>query len=201
MVYDNQLVCFFSPSRDGAHSQKLSYATSDDLIAWSGAADAVAYSAYEDRPGMPTVAYIPPTGQYVLTYEYCGAEGCGIFYRRSPSPLTFGGASDNVVSPADTVPSSLGGSPYMIWTEHPDRADGSGLLILSTGGKDEVFLNEDASEPASWRPVSVGMQTAYSRGLSVITINGQKKLQFANGGNMGDPDENFISTGIVEIPT
>ncbi|KAL2820339.1 hypothetical protein BJX63DRAFT_428172 [Aspergillus granulosus] len=145
MVYENQLVCFFSDSRDPAHSQKLSYATSSDLLTWSDAANTVAYTTYKDRPGMATVAYTPPTENYIITYEYCGVEGCGITYRLSLSPLTFGAAADKVVSPANTDPPSLGGNPYVFWTEHPDRTDGSILLIPSTGSWEEVFVNDDVA--------------------------------------------------------
>lgn len=80
MVYNNQLVCYYSTQTDPKHAQKLSHKTTSDLRTWS------AQPNYGDRPGMTTVAYSPKSKKYVMTFEYCGgpiAGGCPVYHKVS----------------------------------------------------------------------------------------------------------------------
>ncbi len=59
-TYDNQLVVYYSDQRDPLHGQKLAHQTSSDLVNWGPVVNDAAYTEYLARPGMTTVAYIPP---------------------------------------------------------------------------------------------------------------------------------------------
>jgi hypothetical protein len=72
MVYNGQLIAYYSDQRDSAHGQKLVHQVSSDLHNWGPVVTDVAYSTYADRPGMTTVAALP-NGQYIMTYEFGGA--------------------------------------------------------------------------------------------------------------------------------
>jgi hypothetical protein len=61
-------------------------------------------------------------------------------------------------------------------------------------------VNEDAADSAEWKAVDVGMWSAYSGSMRIVTLKGKKKLLFANGGNMGDPNNTSVACGVVEIP-
>lgn len=80
----------------------------------------------------------------------------------------------------DTRPITPYGSPYVIWTANPHRQDGSGLIIVSSGNQEVVFVNEDAADVHGWKTVNVGMWSAYSRSMGIVTIGDAKKLLFAN---------------------
>lgn len=201
MLDDGKIVCFFSDQRDPAYSQKLVHVTTTDLLTWSAAVPDVVYSTQGDRPGMTTVAHIEPTDTYIMTYEYCGTAGCAVHYKIAPSPLEFNSVAGIPLVSNDTSPITPYGSPYVIWTANPNRDDGSGLIIVSSGNQEVVFVNEDAVDADGWKTVNMGMWSAYSRSLRIVTIEGAKKLLFANGGNMGDPDNNSIACGVAEIPT
>lgn len=201
MLYDGKIVCFFSDQRDSAHSQKLVHVTTTDLLTWSAAVPDVVYPTQGDRPGMTTVAHIEPTNNYIMTYEYCGTPGCAVYYKIASSPLEFDSVAGIPLVSNDTRPITPLGSPYVIWTPNPNRNDGSGLIIVSSGNQEVVFVNEDAADAHGWKTVNVGMWSAYSRSMRLVTIKGAKKLLFANSGNMGDPINNSISCGVVEIPT
>ncbi|ELR03391.1 hypothetical protein VC83_01704 [Pseudogymnoascus destructans] len=69
MVYDNQLVMYYSDQRDPAYGQKIVHEVSADGVTWGPVVNDIAYSTYEHRPRMPTVAALP-NGQYIITYEY-----------------------------------------------------------------------------------------------------------------------------------
>jgi hypothetical protein len=72
MVYNNQLVCYYSDERDPKYNQKLVQTTSSDLLSWSAYQATVASSDSNARPGMAVVSKIP-NGQYFLSYELCNA--------------------------------------------------------------------------------------------------------------------------------
>lgn len=201
LVYNNQLVCFYSDQRDSAHAQKLVYQTTTDLKTWSNPVDAVADSNYDARPGMATVAYIQSTKKWIMTYENCGPGNCAVTYKVSTSPLTFGSVQGQALHSNDSSAVVPAGSPYVIWTPHPNRTDGSGLIIANGNSREEVFVNEDSAGPNGWKMVNVGQWSAYSRCLRIIDVKGKKKLLLSNGGNLGDGSKNWVACGVVEIPT
>ncbi|KAJ5375774.1 hypothetical protein N7517_007780 [Penicillium concentricum] len=200
MFYEGKIVCFFSDQRDPAHSQKLIHVTTTDLLIWSADVPDVIYPVQGDRPGMTTVAHIEHTGKYIMTYEYCGTAGCAVHYNVAPSPLEFDTVAGIPLVSNDTRPITPYGSPYVIWMPYPKCQDGSGLAIVGAGNQEVVFVNEDAADADGWKTVNTGMWSAYSRSMRIVTIEGVKKLLFANGGNMGDPDNNSIACGVAEIP-
>lgn len=69
MVYNNQLVCYYSDERDPAHNQKLVYVTTSDLKNWSAIQPSVVMSEQNARPGMATVSKIP--NGWIMSYELC----------------------------------------------------------------------------------------------------------------------------------
>ncbi|RFU26106.1 hypothetical protein B7463_g10230, partial [Scytalidium lignicola] len=97
MIYEDNMVCYYSDQRDPAHAQKLVHVTSTDLKAWSSVVNDVAYATYGDRPGMTTVAHIESTDKYIMTYEYCGSANCQAYYKVANSPLNFGSATGNPI--------------------------------------------------------------------------------------------------------
>ena len=200
MMYNGQLVCYFSDQRDSAHSQKLVHVTTNDLLTWSAAVDDVSYPTKNDRPGMTTVAYIASTQQYIMTYEYCGTAKCAVYYKTAPNPLNFNSATGIALVGNDTSKTVPKGSPYVIWTPNPAKTDGSGVIIGSSGSLEPVLINDDAASPTGWKVVNVGQWSAYSRSLRIITVQGKKKLLFGNGGNMGDPACNSVANGVIEVP-
>ncbi|KAK2755414.1 bnr asp-box repeat domain protein [Colletotrichum kahawae] len=201
MMHESEFVCFFSDQRDENHAQKLAHITTKDLKIWSEPVDDVASSAYEDRPGMTTVAHIQPTGQYIITYEVCATnEGCEGYYKVSSSPLTFGtieGRGDKIVS---TEGHTTGGSPYVIWTPNEKKNDGSGIIIMNGASREQLFVNEDSADPAGWKEVDVGQWAAHSRCIEVINNNGTEKLMLSNAGQMQAGFDNYVVVGVVDIP-
>jgi len=85
MVYNNQLVCYYSDERDPAHNQKLVYVTTTDLKNWSAIQPAVIMSQQNARPGMATVSKIP--NGWIVSYELCndpsGRSGLAFLKRAS----------------------------------------------------------------------------------------------------------------------
>lgn len=169
--------------------------------------DDVAEPTYDARPGMTVVAHIESTGQWIMTFEYCNApnaaEGCPVYYKVASSPLEFGSVEPTPLVSNDSARLVPNGSPFVIWTPHPDRTEGSGLIIASGNGVEALFVNEDAADPDGWKAVDVGQWSAHSRSLEIISHGGEKKLLLGNAGNMGCEGDcyNFVADGVVDIPT
>ncbi|KAF2432826.1 BNR/Asp-box repeat protein [Tothia fuscella] len=167
MMYKERLIYYYSDQRDGKHGQKLDHQISDDLRKWEPPVDDVSYSNYKGRPGMTTIAHLP-NGQYMLTYEYCGAPqgGCPVYYRLSADPLKFQSAqAHQLKTPAGG--NGLSGSPYVVWTP---AGGPNGTIVVSSGGHPEVFLNRNLGAPGSeWKKVPTGAQRSYTRSLMVMT--------------------------------
>jgi len=85
LVYQGQLVVYFSDSRDSKYSQKLTHVTSTDLVTWQTNVDDVTSSVQADRPGMATVAALP-NGNYILTYEFGSTVNGAYSYPVSRAP-------------------------------------------------------------------------------------------------------------------
>lgn len=198
LMYNNQLILYYSDQRDPAHAQKLSHVITDDLKTWSDPVDDVAVATYGTRPGMATVAYIETTGKYIMTYEYCdGNNGCAAHYKVADSPLLFGDAANTAIV-ADGI--NPGGSPYVIWTKDPSGG-GSGIIIMNGASREEVFVNSDDAASDGWKLVDVGQWSAYSRCLEIIDSNGKPKLMLSNAGNMASGADNYVVVGVVDVPS
>ncbi len=150
---------------------------------------------------MTTVAHIESTDKYIMTFEYCGSGRCAVHYKVASSPLEFNAATAIPLRSNDSSSVAPIGSPYVVWTPHPERTDGSGLIIASGGNQEPVFINGDAADAGGWKKVNVGMWSAYSRSLRIVTLRGQKRLLFGNGGNMGNPADNSVACGVIPVPS
>ncbi|KAF9894642.1 hypothetical protein FE257_006530 [Aspergillus nanangensis] len=201
LLYNGQITVFYSDQTDPAHSQKLVHKTTDDLQTWSDAVADVAFARQADRPGMTTVAHIESTDKWILTFEYCGSGSCRVHYKVADSPLVFDAAEAIELHTNDSSVATGTSGPYVIWTPHPDRDDGSGLIIVSASNRDWVFVGEDNADPEGWKMVDTGHWSAYSRSLRVVTIKGQKKLLYGNGGNFGPGDMNSVACAVLPIPS
>ncbi|KAL2795768.1 Sialidase [Aspergillus keveii] len=200
ILYNNQIVIFYSDQTDPAHSQKLVHRTTDDLVTWSDPVADVAYSRQTDRPGMTTVAHIESTDKWIMTFEYCGAGGCRVHYKVADNPLLFDEVDATELHTNDTSRTTGTSGPYVIWTPHPDRDDGSGLIIISASNREWVFVGEDDADAEGWKRVETGHWSAYSRSLRVVSIKGEKKVLFANGGNFGPGELNSVACAVLPIP-
>lgn len=191
MLYQNQMICYYSDQRDPAHGQKLTHQTSSDLTTWDAPVDDVAYAEYTARPGMTTVSLLP-NGSYLLTYEYGTAQdpafqpyGFPAYYRLSDSPLTFAAAAAYpIISTDGTQPQS---SPYNVWSSVGGQ---NGSIVVSTATHSEVFVNTALGAPGAWQKVATPEGASYSRHLRVLTQNenhllimGAGILPPANGAN------------------
>ncbi|CEL01206.1 hypothetical protein ASPCAL00794 [Aspergillus calidoustus] len=191
LMYEGKLVCHYSDQRDSSHVQKLVHVPVDD----------VADLRYEARPGMTVVAHIESTDRYIMTYEVCGTDNCDAFYRVASSPLEFAAVEGRRVQTNDSAGHTPGPSPYVIWIPHPQRKDGSGLILMNGAHSDYVYINEDSADVDGWKWVDVGQIGGHSRQLSIVDIEGKEKLMLSSGGLMGVSEGTVVSCGIVEIPT
>lgn len=211
MMYDGQLVCYYSSQTDASYAQKLAHKTTKDLSSWSAEVNDVAMPTYSQRPGMATVAYSPKSALYVLTFEYCGgpiSSGCPVYFKTATNPLQFQSATAHPILP-NGGSSNPNGSPYVIWVPAPNATDGSGLFIANGSSREEIFLNTDAVDPNGWRAVNVGQWSAYSRSLRLVSTpamspaHGRSMLFIANGGNIGCSGNcyNYVADALVPVPS
>ncbi|GAW07264.1 glycoside hydrolase family 93 protein [Lentinula edodes] len=115
MLYQDEMIVYYSDQRDPDFGQKLVHQTSTDLLTWEAAVNDVAYDVFDDRPGMTTVALLP-NGSYIMTYEFFGAPEASfaVYYRISDDPTAFDLAPGQVLRATDgTIPTS---SPYITWS-------------------------------------------------------------------------------------
>ena len=200
MLYNNQMVCFYSDQRDPAHGQKLVHQVSSDLKTWQSPVDDVAYAEYTARPGMTTVSHLP-NGSYIMTYEYGTAlnpafqpYGFPAYYRISDSPLTFNSATGYpVISQDGTQPQS---SPYNVWSPVGGK-DGS--IIVSTGTHTEVFVNTELGAPGAWEKVATPEGVSYTRHLRVLKQNENHLLVMGAGILPPANGTNRVTVSVMKI--
>ncbi|KFY25126.1 hypothetical protein V491_01891 [Pseudogymnoascus sp. VKM F-3775] len=195
MVYDNQLVMYYSDQRDSAHGQKMVHQVSSDGVNWGPVVNDVAYSTYEQRPGMPTVAALP-NGQYIMTYEYglgpnpVGSGTFPIYYRISSSPLTFDSAPGQILNAGGVVPTS---SPYVVWSP---SGGSNGSIIVSANSHAEIFVNTNLGDADSWVMYSTSQSRAYTRHLRVMDDPDYLLIMsagFLNG-------DNYVTDSVMKLP-
>ena len=129
LIYEEEsgrLFCFYSDDSDPAHSQKLVYKYSTDLVHWSEKYECVACEDPELRPGMVSVANMG-NGEYFMVYEMVGIGGNPIYCKRSASLDDWGDAADHgtIVSAAGKT---FGSSPYVVWSPAGGKC---GTLIVT----------------------------------------------------------------------
>lgn len=186
MVYDNELVIFFSDQRDPAHNQKLVHQTSNDGIHWSAPVDDVAYPAVNAAPGMATVAQLPD-GQYIMTYEYGGDPGFAVYYRIGPDPTALASVPDTALVSSDGV--VLKSSPYVTWSSY---GGSNGTLVVNSYSNGQVFVNRDLGDAGSWRTVETTQPQAYSR--SLLVLQDARQVLICGAGMLPPEPESFGST-------
>jgi hypothetical protein len=196
LLYGKSIVVYYSDQSDPAHSQKLSYKTTSDLLNWSSSQDAVAYDRYNDRPGMATVAHIESTDKWILTYEYCGSGECSVYYRLATSPYDFQSATGIRLQAQDGT--TVVSSPYVIWYPNPARSDGSGVIVVNGLSDARLFYSDDNATAGNWALLDVGQDQSYSRSLRVITVDGEDRILIGNGGRFRTSG-NAVGVGVVDL--
>ncbi|KAL3421094.1 bnr asp-box repeat domain protein [Phlyctema vagabunda] len=194
MVYNNQLVAYYSDQRDPAHGQKLVHQVSSDGVTWGSIVNDVAYSTYSQRPGMSTIAALP-NGKWILTYEYGGGANPGnaafpVYYRISNSPLTFNSAPGQILNANGNVPTS---SPYIVWSP---SGGVNGTLAVSANSATQIFINTKLGDPASWVVYNTPQSGAYSRHLRVM--DNPDNLLIMSAGYLGG--NNYVTLSVMKLP-
>ncbi|MBQ6066043.1 MAG: exo-alpha-sialidase [Clostridia bacterium] len=179
LIYEEEtgrLFCFYADDSDPAHSQKLVYKYSTDLIHWSEKLECVACADPELRPGMASVVKLG-NGEYYMVYEMGGIGSYTIYCKRSTSLDDWGDVADygTVVSAAGktlwllTLRGLVPGGRQM---RHPDRdgephgegphQHGVGLVFelrlrkdLRPGGQSAALHAGGRARPLRLQPVAV----------------------------------------------
>lgn len=147
--------------------QTLAHLTLDPSVS----KDVVTYPHYKARPGMATVAYIPSSKDYILTYELYDpvfAKKFEVYYRLSKDPLNFLDKEGIRLSAHGVTPTS---SPYVI-TRNSD-------IYVSCGTMSQLFVNRDEGNRKSWQMMSTDAPFSYSR--SLVHVPGQILIFAAEG--------------------
>ncbi|EKD19185.1 uncharacterized protein L3040_009373 [Drepanopeziza brunnea f. sp. 'multigermtubi'] len=194
MVYENQLVIYYSDQSDPAHGQKLCHKVSSDGVEWGSAVNDVAYPEYSRRPGMATIAKLP-NGQFILTYENGGGESPSgkpfpVYYRLSSSPLTFNSAPEYILKAGSTYPTS---SPTVAWSS---AGGPHGTIVVSANSNKEIFLNRNLGAESEWVEFATPQHAAYSREVRVL--NDPTMLHIISAGNQGG--DNYVTNSVFRLP-
>ncbi|KAL1310809.1 hypothetical protein AAFC00_001048 [Neodothiora populina] len=205
MVYESQIVCFYSDQRDPLHGQKLVHQVSSDLHSWGEIVNDVRYDNYTFRPGMTTVARLPGQNdsepKYIMTYEFYGAPEAdfAVYYRVSDSPLTFDDKPGHAIIADDgTVPV---GSPYVVYAPLGHGKDPKGAVVVTCGSSPELFVHSGDFGPddqcGGWTTLDTPEGTSYSRSLRVEK-RGTGKVMVAGGGVLGG-ESNRVTVSVVDV--
>ena len=194
MVYEDQLVVYYSSQLDPAHGQKLCHQVSSDGVSWGPVVNDVAYAEYSKRPGMTTVAALP-NGKFILAYEYGGGAsptgaGFPIYYRIASNPLLFDEAEEFLLGASGVYPSS---SPFVVWTP----AGGvNGTIVLSANSHSDIFVNTGLGDVGGWRRVATPQSGAYSREVRVL--DNPEWLHIISAGYLGG--DNWVTNSVFKVP-
>jgi len=198
MEYQGTLIHYYSDQRDNAtYGQKMVHQTSSDLKNWGPVIDDVAYPTYTDRPGMPTVQFLP-NGKYIMAYEYGGGPVPGatgyefpVHYKIVDDPEAFGPATGLPIQATDgTIPK---GSPYVVWSSVGGE---NGTLIVSAHSNGEIFINKGLGE-GPWIKTATPEPNHYTRHLRVL--NDQSKLLIMGGGQLPPSTTNKVQLTVMDI--
>jgi hypothetical protein len=188
LVANNKLIAWISDQRNSSYGQMLGHFTTTDGVNWSAEVADVTYPAYAARPGMAIVHQLG-NGQYILTYEYCGAPsgGCPVYYKISANPETFGSVTGVQLITTDGIKPSA--NPYNAWlpTGGPD-----GTIVVSAYSDQELYASNDYG--ATWHRMFDNTPAGYSRGL--LPLADGKSLLVTSGGVLTTNGSNKVTYGI-----
>ncbi|KAI0103201.1 Sialidase [Nemania sp. FL0031] len=192
MVYNDQLICYYSDQRDSKYGQKLAHQTTTDLKTWSSLVDDVHESAYSARPGMPAITKLP-NDDYIFAYEACGSDGCRVHYRLTSDPL-------NVLSaPSYTLRSTAGStttsSPFVVWSSVGGT---NGTIILSGGSASNIFVNQKLGDSAAWVEHTTPQPNAYARSM-VLFQDDDSKMLIIGAGHLPPSSTNYVSVSVIDL--
>ncbi|KAG5979055.1 hypothetical protein E4U55_005620 [Claviceps digitariae] len=195
MVYNNQLICYYSDQRDTAFGQKLVHQVSSDAVSWGPVVNDVTGTQYSERPGMASVARLP-NGNWIMTFEYGGGPNPDtsgsfpIYYRIASSPLTFASASNQILSVNGRVPTS---SPYVTWSP---SGGPSGTIIATAASDGGVFINTRLGDAKSWVYYKTPQPAAYSR--QVMVMDDPDWIYLMSAGNLNQA--NWVTDSVIRLP-
>jgi hypothetical protein len=195
MMYNGQLVCYYSDQRDTAYGQKMVHQVTSDGKTWGPVVNDVRYPTYGQRPGMPIVHKLP-TGAYMMTYEYGGGPAYSeykfpVYYKISKDPLGFDKVVGKVLQTTDGyVPT---GSPYNIWTP---VGSANGTIVVSASSDSDLFINR-ANGEGLWTRLKTNSPASYSRSLDV-GFNA-KDICVVGGGALGQGATNRVTFTATDV--
>ncbi|KAH6983627.1 Sialidase [Ilyonectria sp. MPI-CAGE-AT-0026] len=194
MVYNNQLVCYYSDQRDSAYGQKLVHQTSSNGLTWGSVVNDVRGTAYSQRPGMTTVTSLP-NGKWMMTFEYGGGTSPSgasfpIYYRISSSPLTFDSAANQILVAGTRYPSS---SPYLTWSSSGGT---NGTLVVTANSDGGIYINTKLGDPNSWTYYTIPQPGAYSR--QAMVMDNPDWLYVMSAGYLGG--NNWVTDSVFKLP-
>jgi hypothetical protein len=193
MVYNNQLVVYYSDQRDPSYGQKLVHQVSTNGVTWGSVVNDVAVSPYSARPGMTTVAQMG-NGDYIMTYEYGGSPNgnYAVYYKISANPLDFGSATGIPLKTTGGItPTS---SPYVVWMP---TGGTNGTLVVSANSTGELFLNTQAGAANTWTEIPSNVTAGYSRGM--VPLSDGHSLEVFSGGPLRSSGLNSVTYSTIDL--
>ncbi|KAG6005997.1 hypothetical protein E4U21_007490 [Claviceps maximensis] len=195
MVYNNQLICYYSDQRDTKYGQKVVHQVSSDAVTWDAVVTDVAGQRYSERPGMPTIAHLP-NGNYIMFFEYGGGPNPAnsgffpIYYRIASNPLAFASASNQILNVNGNVPTS---SPYVTWSP---SGGPSGTIIANAASDGGIFINTKLGDAKSWVYYDTPQSKAYSR--QVMVMDNPDWIYIMSAGNLNQ--DNWVTDTVMKLP-
>jgi hypothetical protein len=158
---DGSVVCHYSDETDPGHSQKLIARRSVDGVGWGEVKDIVAMSPFAARPGMPVVRR-RQDGQFVMSFEICGTDGCATHMRFSSDGWAWGDVNDGGLRPATLDGKHFRHAPTLAFDPSPG---GNGRLYLVgqllfdamggvTGGNGAVIMANSEGGTGAWYEIA-----------------------------------------------
>ncbi|WP_163504738.1 family 16 glycoside hydrolase [Fodinicola acaciae] len=157
-----RLLLYFSDERQSAtYSQFLGHIVSaDGGDSWTAApVKDVASATQADRPGMVTVAYMPATDRYIMSFEVCGPGNCAVRVKTSADGATWN-AGDLGTAVRTDDGRGLYGSPVIVWSPAGRLLlTGYGETLVGGGAPEDhqIVLSSATGDSWSWMPAPIAV--------------------------------------------